>query len=378
MNKQLNGRLQNKHDTEANWLKATNFIPMIGEIIVYDIDETHDYERMKVGDGINTVTNLPFVDAEIWSAFNVHTHDINSIEGLKEAVGSAADAKFYVVTFEATNGEYHADLTFAEIREKFEAGGNMVARIDGTDYIPLLSAAAHQIIFSGIYQSQSVSLTINSSDVCTLTTTRLSDSSHSHNAFSAATSSSNGKSGFVPAPTANDQDKYLCADGTWSDIILPGDETTSETIESMDIHVDTADTAYNAEKLGGVSAEEYALKSDLENIDVTSMVVLKRLNVTVPANGWVQQSTGRYTQTIQVSDLTSHSVCHHADVNMSGVTEETAADIKRAWSTIDSIEATDAGVVFTSFTEAPQVDLNVYIDIEEFIETVPNANGVIF
>lgn len=162
------------------------------------------------------------------------------------------------------------------------------------------------------------------------------------------------------------------------DMILPGEETTTETIGSMDIHVDTADTAYDSEKLGGVLAEEYALKSDLESINVSSTVVLKRMQATVPANGWVQQSTGRYTQTIQVSDLTSHSVCHHADVNMSGVTEETAADIKQAWSMIDNIEATDAGVVFTSFTEAPQVDFNVYIDIEEFIETVPNANGVIF
>lgn len=162
------------------------------------------------------------------------------------------------------------------------------------------------------------------------------------------------------------------------DMILPGEETTTETIESMDIHVDTADTAYDSEKLGGVLAEEYALKSDLENIDINSMIVLKRVQATVPANGWAQQSTGRYTQTVQVSDLTSHSVCHHADVDMSGATEETAVGIKQAWSMIDNIETTDAGVVFTSFTEAPQVDFNVYIDIEEFIETVPNANGVIF
>jgi hypothetical protein len=200
----------------------------------------------------------------------------------------------------------------------------------------------------------------------------------SQSEFTGATEEANGVKGVVPAPLAGEQDKYLCADGTWSDIILPGEETTTETIGSMEIHVDTADTAYDSDKLGGVLAEEYALKSDLESIDVSSMVVLKRMQATVPANEWTQQSTGRYTQTIQVSDLTSHSVCHHADVNMSGVTEETAADIKQAWSMIDNIEATDAGVVFTSFAGAPQVDFNVYIDIEEFIETVPNANGVIF
>lgn len=60
--KTVNGRLVNKHDTEANWLKATTFVPMQGEVIVYDIDATHTYERMKIGDGKTLVKNLPFVD----------------------------------------------------------------------------------------------------------------------------------------------------------------------------------------------------------------------------------------------------------------------------------------------------------------------------
>lgn len=119
-----------------------------------------------------------------------HTHTMESIDGLQDAVNAAADSKFYVVTFDAdSNGQYHGDLTFAQIREKFEAGGNMVARIDGTDYIPLLSAATHQIIFSGIYQATSVSLTVGSNDVCTLTSTSLARSNHNH---PIATTSTNG------------------------------------------------------------------------------------------------------------------------------------------------------------------------------------------
>ena len=119
-----------------------------------------------------------------------HVHTMESIDGLQDAVNAAADSKFYVVTFDmGDDNQYHGDLTFAEIREKFEAGGNMVARIDGTDYIPLLSAASHQIIFSGIYESRSVSLTVSSSDVCELEMTSLSQSSHTH---PAATTSSNG------------------------------------------------------------------------------------------------------------------------------------------------------------------------------------------
>ena len=58
--KMINGRIINKHDIEANWLKAENFIPKNGEIIIYDIDDNHDYTRMKIGDGKTVVNLLPF------------------------------------------------------------------------------------------------------------------------------------------------------------------------------------------------------------------------------------------------------------------------------------------------------------------------------
>ena len=58
----LLGRIVHKHDTQFNWEKATNFIPMKGELIIYDIDANHDYERIKVGDGETLINNLPFID----------------------------------------------------------------------------------------------------------------------------------------------------------------------------------------------------------------------------------------------------------------------------------------------------------------------------
>lgn len=63
--KTLNTRIIHKHDVEENWLKAINFIPKQGEIIVYDIDNTSPYERVKIGDGINLVSDLPFVNSSI-------------------------------------------------------------------------------------------------------------------------------------------------------------------------------------------------------------------------------------------------------------------------------------------------------------------------
>lgn len=64
----IKGRFCQKHDTEENWNKATNFAPLIGEIVIYDPDATHPYARFKTGiwDGKSEKTtamliaNLPF------------------------------------------------------------------------------------------------------------------------------------------------------------------------------------------------------------------------------------------------------------------------------------------------------------------------------
>ena len=63
--KTLNTRIQMKTDTEANWNKATNFIPKNGEIIIYAIDATHNYQRVKVGNGTKKVNELPFINEAI-------------------------------------------------------------------------------------------------------------------------------------------------------------------------------------------------------------------------------------------------------------------------------------------------------------------------
>lgn len=59
--KNINARLQNKHDVEANWLGLENFIPLQGEFIIYDPDEQYSHVRVKVGDGVTNVNALPFI-----------------------------------------------------------------------------------------------------------------------------------------------------------------------------------------------------------------------------------------------------------------------------------------------------------------------------
>jgi hypothetical protein len=74
--KVIKTRIQQKHDLEVNWIAASKaekpFIPLKGEIIVYDIDENYDYERSKIGDGVTNVTDLPFIDEHCAKAEHVH------------------------------------------------------------------------------------------------------------------------------------------------------------------------------------------------------------------------------------------------------------------------------------------------------------------
>ena len=92
--KEIQSRIIHKHETEADWLKATNFIPKQAELIIYDIeidgdgntlplpegrDIPYTYERFKIGDGIHTVSMLPFVDEDIHiSSANVYHEDLKT------------------------------------------------------------------------------------------------------------------------------------------------------------------------------------------------------------------------------------------------------------------------------------------------------------
>lgn len=63
--KNMKSRHIQKHATESEWLKANIFVPKQAEIIVYDVDETHPYERFKIGDGVTLLANLPFSNETI-------------------------------------------------------------------------------------------------------------------------------------------------------------------------------------------------------------------------------------------------------------------------------------------------------------------------
>lgn len=69
--KEINARIQNKHDIATNWNDAADFIPKAGEFIVYDADvESTSYPRVKIGDGYSKINSLPFIDDHLLEAIS--------------------------------------------------------------------------------------------------------------------------------------------------------------------------------------------------------------------------------------------------------------------------------------------------------------------
>lgn len=89
--KTLKSRIVHKHDVESNWLLATNFTPKQGEIIVYDIDENYNYERFKIGDGVQNVNTLPFVNDALKSELVEQIGEVDEkVDAVSVLVGDTA------------------------------------------------------------------------------------------------------------------------------------------------------------------------------------------------------------------------------------------------------------------------------------------------
>lgn len=56
--KEIISRIILKHDTSTNWENNNNFVPMAGELVLYD-----DLNMVKMGDGVNNVNALSFIKA---------------------------------------------------------------------------------------------------------------------------------------------------------------------------------------------------------------------------------------------------------------------------------------------------------------------------
>lgn len=90
--REFNTRIKAKHDTTENWNAAIGFIPLNGEIIIYDdfdskqvetivdnqvVLKTINIPNIKVGTGNAYVQDLPFVDENLRAMLLAHINNNN-------------------------------------------------------------------------------------------------------------------------------------------------------------------------------------------------------------------------------------------------------------------------------------------------------------
>ena len=95
----LETRIRSKHDTTANWDNAIGFIPLPGEIIIYDdyqtktwqveeygeiVTKTKNIPGIKIGTGNAYVQDLAFVDEDLRDTIMAHIADTNTHTTLAE------------------------------------------------------------------------------------------------------------------------------------------------------------------------------------------------------------------------------------------------------------------------------------------------------
>jgi hypothetical protein len=93
-----------KNDKQSNWKQAENFIPLKGEVIVYNKDEFYGKPRMKIGDGVTKVNDLPFLTPEYGSELPVVTGEYAPVEGDMFLLEQDIDSSEWV---DVTNYVYH-------------------------------------------------------------------------------------------------------------------------------------------------------------------------------------------------------------------------------------------------------------------------------
>ena len=104
-NKTFQGRIVQKHDTKANWDKATNFVPLKGEIIIYD-----DLKKIKIGDGATKVGNLAFINDLDTLAAIAKTGSYNDLKN-KPTIPSVGNGTLTIQKNGTSAGTFTANAT---------------------------------------------------------------------------------------------------------------------------------------------------------------------------------------------------------------------------------------------------------------------------
>lgn len=79
----IQARIQSKHDTTANWDAAVGFIPLPGEIIIYDDYETKTYTVEEYGETVTKTVLIPNIKI---GTGNAYVQDLGFVDDATRAM----------------------------------------------------------------------------------------------------------------------------------------------------------------------------------------------------------------------------------------------------------------------------------------------------
>lgn len=168
MTKTIQATVKNRTDTAANWTQK-NPVLAEGEIIV--VQTSAGETRLKIGDGVKTFTQLPYIDEQIYN--NV----VTSVNGETGDVTLPGD--FIIAGTHTETTGLTLDKTFDQIQEAISAGKLPIIKLEAegpTITLPVVSNTSGIIMFSGSYSADgqimsiSVIVTKSGADYTSVTT----------------------------------------------------------------------------------------------------------------------------------------------------------------------------------------------------------------
>ena len=121
MSATVNTRIQIKHDTTENWNNAVGFIPLPGEIIVYDDYEVKTYTVEEYGETVTKTALIPNIKI---GTGNAYVQDLAFIdEQTKEILMQHINNQNIHVTLQDKlfwNNKINIDDAYAQIHQELE------------------------------------------------------------------------------------------------------------------------------------------------------------------------------------------------------------------------------------------------------------------
>lgn len=193
--------------TTAEWELITSVIDR--GLLCVELTPT-EKTRIKVGDGVKTYAELPYVDADVdLSDYYTKLEVDTAIETAIGAIGDVLTVKGVKATKEQlpVSGNKPGDVWFVGPDENSHYAEYAWIQPDPQEPGSWEEIGTSEIDLSAYATKEYVD------DIADAINGRIDAITD----FTPATASTDGASGLVPAPQAGDQDKFLKGDGTWVD-----------------------------------------------------------------------------------------------------------------------------------------------------------------